>query len=174
MRFSREDFSVLPSEIGHEGDDDDYMNKCSRLVSHYRSLSKRLEVQLKDLKDRYKKDVGKLQNMIQTEKKRRTQLFEDKIDRTSQLMKELVEKDNQIIALQAQLSSVRSYYVEKKYNVPQDEETPPLVSVKKMVQSRANNKAKLDIPAKTIDVQKNKDEQSPCDNFDTQEGSELS
>lgn len=50
----------MHSEIGHERDDDDYMNKCSRLVSHYRSLAKRLEVALKDLKEKYKKDVGKL------------------------------------------------------------------------------------------------------------------
>jgi|LauGreDrversion4_2_1035121.scaffolds.fasta_scaffold29748_1 hypothetical protein len=57
-------------EVNSDVEDDD--NKQSRLVSHYRSLAKRYEVQIRDLKDKYKKDVAKLQNMIQLEKKKRT------------------------------------------------------------------------------------------------------
>lgn len=58
--------SINSSSQTPDGDDDDfdYMNKLHRLVSHYRSLAKRLEVNLKDAKDKYKTDVVKLQNLV--------------------------------------------------------------------------------------------------------------
>ena len=74
-------------------------NKLSRLVSHYRSEAKRLEVQLHDSKEKYNKDVAKLKAAVQLEKKKRTQVYEEKIDRTNQLMQDINEKTQEIFSL---------------------------------------------------------------------------
>jgi hypothetical protein len=49
------------SQLHFDSEED---NKLSRLVSHYRSEARRLEVQFNDLKEKYTKDVAKLKGAI--------------------------------------------------------------------------------------------------------------
>lgn len=69
------------------------INATKRLVSEYRSQCKRLKVELNDWKTKYSKDIKKLTNQLNHEKKQRIKVYEEKIDRTSRLMHEMSVKE---------------------------------------------------------------------------------
>ena len=62
------------------------MNQLSRLVSHFRSNARRLQVQLNTLKFESKQEIAKLKDKYQQERKRRIQVQEEKLERQAQLM----------------------------------------------------------------------------------------
>ena len=79
------------------------MNQLSRLVSHFRSNARRLQVQLNTLKFESKQEIAKLKDKYQQERKRRIQVQEEKLERQAQLMQDIAEKDSIIFSLNKQL-----------------------------------------------------------------------
>ena len=79
------------------------MNQLSRLVSHFRSNARRLQVQLNTLKFESKQEIAKLKDKYQQERKRRIQVQEEKLERQAQLMQDIAEKDSMIFSLNKQL-----------------------------------------------------------------------
>lgn len=57
------------------------MNQLRRLVSHFRSNARRLQVQLTDLKSSTNKEIARLKDKYQQERKRRIKVQEEKLER---------------------------------------------------------------------------------------------
>lgn len=83
------------------------LNKLRRLVSHFRGLSRRTQVQLHDLKTSTAKQIALLKDQYQTERKKRIKVQEEKLERQAQLMQDIADKDSIIFALNKQLSSLK-------------------------------------------------------------------
>ena len=75
------------------------MNQLRRLVSHFRSNARRLQVHLTDLKFSTSKEISKLKDKYQQERKRRIQVQEEKLERQAQLMQDISDKDSIIFSL---------------------------------------------------------------------------
>ena len=75
------------------------MNQLRRLVSHFRSNARRLQVQLTDLKSKTNKEIAKLKDKYKEERKRRIKVQEEKLERQAQLMQDISDKDSIIFNL---------------------------------------------------------------------------
>ena len=84
------------------------LNKLRRLVSHFRGLSRRTQVQLHDLKTQTTKEIAFLKDQYNTERKKRIKVQEEKLERQAQLMQDIADKDSLIFALNKQLSSLKN------------------------------------------------------------------
>ena len=84
------------------------LNKLRRLVSHFRGLSRRTQVQLHDLKSSTTKEIAFLKDQYNTERKKRIKVQEEKLERQAQLMQDIADKDSIIFALNKQLTSLKN------------------------------------------------------------------
>lgn len=58
----------------YEAGDLNELNKVRRLVSHFRGLSRRLQVQFNDLKSKSNKEIASLKSQLNEERKKRIKI----------------------------------------------------------------------------------------------------
>ena len=87
---------------------DDVTNMLRRKVADLRSQLSKLQVAYNDLKSQSQKEIKRLQNLVDLEKKKRLTVQEDKLEKSSALMQELVERDRKLVTLQNEVRDLQS------------------------------------------------------------------
>lgn len=64
-------------------EEDEEKNKLRRQISMLRCQVKKLEIDLKDMKGKYFKEVQSLKDKLMNERKKRMSLYEEKIDKNN-------------------------------------------------------------------------------------------
>lgn len=67
-------------------DEDEEKNKLRRQLSLMRCQIKKLEIELKDQKSKFIKEVAQLKDKLNVEKKKRMNIYEEKLDKNNQLL----------------------------------------------------------------------------------------
>ena len=82
-------------------------NALRRLVADLRARLSKLTVAYNDLKSYSQKEIQRLKNAVNFEKKKRVSVQEVNLEKNSSLMQELLERDKRVTNLQKEIRTLR-------------------------------------------------------------------